>query len=161
MNLLQFLSLRCGKSLLLVAALLFFCPTLAGSTELVLFDQGGKEIFSAQLPEDTFAIRYIHSVAQTPVTDFFRADPPDIVLDRTQYRDFGAGLPHAPSQGQRMQVIDGNIVISGYNMRMPQFDLRVGRVAGHTLLIPETRGVREVPLASVAQPGQAVTLKVR
>lgn len=35
-----------------------------------------------------------------------------------------------------MSTGDGHIVISGYHKALPSFDVRVGRIAQHTLLLP-------------------------
>lgn len=46
-------------------------------------------------------------------------------------------------------------------MALPSFDVRVGRVANHTLLLPEEGGgQKEIPLNSLLEPGQAITLTV-
>lgn len=112
-------------------------------------------------PKRGFAIRYIHSVALSPVTDYFDIKGKDIVVARTEYMDFGAGLPHAPEKGQKMRAENGHIIIDDINLVMPEFTLRVGRVARHTLLLPNAHGFDELPLAEIAAPGAAVTFKIR
>lgn len=104
-----------------------------------------------------FAIRYTHSVALTPVEDHFVITDGVIHLDRTVYQDFGAGLPTAPEAGQRMSAAAGHLVISGYARPLASFDVRVGRVAGHTLLLPPDAGGGEVPLTELGAPGSALT----
>ncbi|MBD5538602.1 MAG: DUF1850 domain-containing protein [Desulfovibrio sp.] len=104
-----------------------------------------------------FAIRYTHSVALTPVEDHFVIRDGVIHLDKTVYQDFGAGLPTAPEAGQRMSAADGHLVISGYSRPLARFDVRVGRVAGHTLLLPPDAGQAETPLADLAPAGSALT----
>ncbi len=65
-----------------------------------------------------------------------------------------------------MSTGDGRIVISGYHKALPSFDVRVGRFARHTLLVPregaadgETaqESACEIPLVTLAPPGSAVT----
>lgn len=113
---------------------------------------------------ESFGIRYIHSVALTPVTDIFTVKEGAIWLERTIYQDFGAGLPHEPQQGQKMTQEYGKITISGYNRRLSAFALRVGRVANHQLLIfadsPEAP-VETIPLNSLARPGDVINFSVR
>lgn len=108
-----------------------------------------------------FGIRYIHSVALTPVTDWFTVSDGCLYLEKTVYQDFGAGLPHMPEGGQRMSTGNGKVVISGFHRALPRFDLRVGRVARHTLLLPAPGGGRhELPLDRVAPPGSALTFRI-
>lgn len=107
-----------------------------------------------------FAIRYVHSVARTPVEDWFAVSDGCLYLEKTVYQDFGAGLPHMPEGGQRMTTADGHVVISGFHRALPRFDLRVGRIARHTLILPDAGGWRELPLDRVAPPGAALTFRV-
>lgn len=129
---------------------------------LVLRDSSGRELFSRSVPDGSrFAIRYRHSVALSPVEDWFNVSGGCIYLEKTVYQDFGAGLPHQPGPGQRMYTENGKVIISGYHMPLPSFDVRVGRVANHTLLLPEEGGaLQEIPLNSLLEPGQAITLTV-
>ena len=110
---------------------------------------------------DVFGIRYIHSVARTPVTDWFAVNDGCLYLEKTEYQDFGAGLPHMPEGGQRMSTGNGKVVISGFHRALPRFDLRVGRIARHTLLLPAAGGGwHELPLDRVAPPGSALTFHI-
>lgn len=134
---------------------------------LVLKNADGAVLFSCPARDGlTFGIRYIHSVAKSPVEDWFRVSHQTIFLEKTVYQDFGAGLPHTPGPGQTMSTGDGHIIISGYHKALPSFDVRVGRIAQHTLLLPREGAAegksalgmtREIPLAELAPPGSAVT----
>ena len=137
---------------------------LAASAEdarlrLELRDARGALLWSAPAREGTtFAIRYRHSVALTPVEDWFAVVNGVIELQRSEYQDFGAGLPHAPEQGQSMRVEGGRVIMDGYHRPLPSFDVRVGRVARHMLLLDDADGRRmAVPLDSLARPGQVIT----
>lgn len=130
---------------------------------LSLEDESGKRLYSKRAPDNNeFAIRFIHSVAKSPVTDYFIIKDGKIFLDKTVYHDFGAGLPHAPEGGQRMKAQNGEISITGFNREMPDLEVRVGRVADHTLLIFDGKDKpEEIPLASIAKPGSVIVFKVR
>lgn len=128
------------------------------ASELCVLDAAGAVAGAWPLAEGQgFAIRYTHSVALTPVEDHFVIRDGIIHLDKTVYQDFGAGLPTAPGPGQSMSAADGRLVISGYARPLESFDVRVGRVAGHTLLLPSGAGQAEIPLAELAPPGSALT----
>lgn len=125
---------------------------------LELRDARGELLWSTSAREGmTFAIRYTHSVALTPVEDCFAVVDGVIELQRSEYQDFGAGLPHAPEQGQRMRIEGGRVIMDGYRRPLPSFEVRVGRVARHTLLLDDASGVRRaLPLDSLARPGQVI-----
>ncbi|MDE7241351.1 MAG: DUF1850 domain-containing protein [Desulfovibrio sp.] len=148
-------------ALILGAALLL--PPAAGAAdegagELCVLDAAGAVAGAWPLEEGQgFAIRYTHSVALTPVEDHFLIRDGIIHLDKTVYQDFGAGLPSVPEPGQRMSTGDGRIVMSGYARPLESFDVRVGRVAGHTLLLPPGAGRPETPLPELAPAGSALT----
>lgn len=148
-------------ALLLGATLLLPPPASAAegaAGELCVLDAAGAVAGAWPLAEGQgFAIRYTHSVALTPVEDHFVIRGGVIHLDKTVYQDFGAGLPTAPDPGQRMSVVDGRLVISGFARPLERFDVRVGRVAGHTLLLPTGAGPAETPLADLAPAGSALT----
>ena len=131
--------------------------------QLVLSDSTGKELLAVPMGEgDEFAIRYTHSVAQSPVEDWFSVEDGIIYLEKTVYQDFGAGLPHNADEGQIMDFGGGRISISDFHRALPAFDLRVGRTANHTLLLEQDDGTtREIPLNTLIKPGQAVTFAAR
>lgn len=149
-------------TLLAVFCLLWADPAAARS-QLVLSDSAGKELLTVPMDEgDEFAIRYIHSVAKSPVEDWFSVEGDTIFLEKTVYQDFGAGLPHEADQGQVMNFGDGHISISGFHRPLPTFDQRVGRIANHTLLLEQDSGKkREIPLNTLVRPGQAITFAAR
>ncbi|MBD5417553.1 MAG: DUF1850 domain-containing protein [Desulfovibrio sp.] len=146
-----------GLCLLLLAPAAAFAAQGA-SGELCVRDAGGALVGAWPLGEgEGFAIRYTHSVALTPVEDHFIIRDGVINLDKTVYQDFGAGLPSAPEPGQQMSAGNGRIVMSGYARPLKTFDVRVGRVAGHALLLPASAGGGEVPFTRLAPSGSALT----
>ena len=126
---------------------------------LVLLGENGEHLFTCPAPEGfAFGIRFTHSVALSPVEDWFSVRDGVIHLDKTVYQDFGAGLPHEPEPGQTMTAENGRIVISGYDRPLPSFTVRVGRIANHSLLPPPSCGAgAEIFLKSLAPAGSPVT----
>lgn len=152
---------------LLAAVVTLSClpPAVAatvGQRQLQLRNAQGALLFSQDMDDNAvFGIRFLHSVALSPVEEWFRLEKGAIVLEKTVYQDFGAGLPHAPGPGQTMTCQNGHLVMSGYHRRLPTFDVRVGRVANHVLLLPGADGaVARIPLNTLAPPGSAVTFAI-
>lgn len=139
---------------------------------LTVRNEAGVIVFSNPLSAgQEFGIRFVHSVALSPVEEWFVAEDGLLALQRTVYQDFGAGLPHEAAKGQRMTFAQGQIVLSGFTLKLAQMDVRVGRVAEHQLLLTGAAGRERVgaeakeqtcvfPLTAWAPPGSALRFAV-
>ncbi|MEA3240885.1 MAG: DUF1850 domain-containing protein [Pseudomonadota bacterium] len=104
------------------------------------FDSG-KIILSLKVKSgDRVTIRYIHSVDKKPIFEQFRLDPErGLVLEKTWFRIFGAGLGHWPGHGQLTQK-DGWITIDKMNYTLGSFVLRIGSPGvDHTIIYHQQR----------------------
>ncbi len=113
------------------------CPEAATAPRLVVSDfTSGKIIASLPVRTgDRFVIRYIHSVDKTPIFEQFRLDEEKgIILEKTWFKMFGAGLGHWPGHGHLTQ--DRNwITISDINRPLGRFVLRIGSPGvDHTII---------------------------
>lgn len=132
------------------------CLYMGFKTSLCVRNAVKELVFFSPLPAgQDFCIRFIHSVAKSPVEEWFKVQGGKILLDRTVYQDFGAGLPHEASTGQHMAFDDGVVTISGYNMPLPELTVRVGRVAEHILLLEQDEAP-QTPLRGKARTVRAV-----
>ncbi len=125
---------------------------------------GSHVLYLTQLPEKSrFCVRFKHSVALTPVEEWFVAHNGQVALKSTVYEDFGAGLPHDIAEGQSMKVDDGKVIITGQKMFMYAMYVRVGRVAEHELIIEKERGVpfHSFRLDTLAKPGEALKFSIK
>jgi hypothetical protein len=106
---------------------------------------------------EEFILSFTHSVNRRPVYDTIRVARDHVVVVKSRYDSFGAGMPeHSTAEGTFRVAEDGWIEWT-INRAMPEVVVRVGRVANHTLHL---KG-REIPLASLAPPGTAVALRSR
>lgn len=106
--------------------------------------------------DETFTIRYIHSVDQTPVFEVFGADPQGrLALQATFFQMFGAGMGHW--QGRGVVDYDGEWTwIRDINETLGSFILRIGvPEVAHTLIYRD----REINL-SQKWPHRRVLLKI-
>jgi hypothetical protein len=91
-----------------------------------------KIIFTEKIkPDDEFTMRWMHSVELQPWEEIFRiSDKYHIILDRTRFKSFGAGVPdHA---GNKTEIKDGYVVFSGINREMPDLRYGISDFAKHT-----------------------------
>jgi len=127
---------------------------------LTLEDETGAVVFVRPVHKgDRYTVRFIHSVARTPVDEIYEIAPDASVLRETVYDMMGAGLPHEPLEGQTFTTENGKYRISGFNMRIPALTYRINTVvADHTLLI----GGDVYPLKKLTSaPGKPLTFRVR
>jgi hypothetical protein len=111
-----------------------------GGAALLVCDYSSKEIL-LKTPlnyGESFTIRYIHSVDQSPVFEVFTARKGEgLVLRETYFRMFGAGMGHWEGHGKIVQ--EGRwIRIRDIHQPLGSFILRVGsQGVAHTILMGE------------------------
>ncbi|MEA1921391.1 MAG: DUF1850 domain-containing protein [Pseudomonadota bacterium] len=101
---------------------------------------------------DKFTIRYIHSVDKTPIFEEFRLDrEKGLVLEKTWFTMFGAGLGHWPGHGKLSQDSEW-ITIDNIEQPLDSFILRIGSPSvGHTIIYHD----QEINLSRLAPGARA------
>ena len=83
-----------------------------------------------------FVINYTHSVNKGRVHDFYAPSGGDLLLYKTEFVSYGAGMPElAETEGAVFRVIDGTYEISNINRRLPSLVMAVGVIAEHSICI--------------------------
>ncbi len=105
--------------------------------QLVVSDYSTTEVIANLKVEagDKFTIRYIHSVDKTPIFEEFRLDQKQgLVLEKTWFKLFGAGLGHWQGHGDLSQNADW-ITIDNIEQPLGSFILRIGAPSvTHTII---------------------------
>jgi hypothetical protein len=136
-----------GVLVIVVAFLLFYplYPVLR-----VTSVKKAKLLFCARMAEnEEFVLSFIHSVNKRPVFDTLRMEGNQLLIVKSRFDSFGAGMPEGSQMGQ-----DGWLewVV---NRPVPEVTLFVGWVANHSLRV---KG-REIPLTELAEPGTLLSLR--
>lgn len=122
---------------LLVLTIIFSLFVFKVTVLQVLDYQAAEIIFEKQIDEGTeFSLKYLHSVAQTPVIEFFEIKDGKILLTGTEYQSYGAGLPTAGGQGNYI-IKNDKFIITEINQILPQIMLRVSDYARHEIIFAE------------------------
>ena len=102
---------------------------------LIIEEVKGDRIIYQSLVEQgqEFAIKYTHSVENTPVWDYFKVAGTEIILTGTKYMSYGAGLPFLKKDDYSLE--DDKFIIEEINKRLNEIPLRVSDYAKHKLLI--------------------------
>ena len=142
---------------LVVAAGAFIFVPRHVTLEVVPTDTERRALCAKMRDGEEFVLSFTHSVNRRPVYDTIRVARDHVIVVKSRYDAFGAGMPeHSTAEGTFRVAEDGWIEWT-INRPMPEVVVRVGRVANHTLHL---KG-REIPLASLAAPGTAVALRSR
>lgn len=120
---------------LILISLLISGPWLIKSDSLVVQNaDSGQVIYQQQVsPELNFAIKYTHSVENTPVWDYFKVTKGQLFLTSTKYMSYGAGLPFLDKNDYVVE--EGQFIIKDIDTKLEQIPLRVSDYAKHKLLI--------------------------
>lgn len=120
--------------------------------------RGGRVVFCARVqPGQEFVLSFVHSVNRRPVYDTLRVEADHLVIVRSRFDTFGAGMPEASTQDGTLSVAEDGWLEWTVNRPTPEVTVRVGRVADHTV---HYKG-RDIRLSDLAEPGSALTLRVR
>lgn len=123
--------------------------------ELVPAGPGPPLLCAKMRAGEEVVLSFTHSVNRRPVYDTLRVARDQLVVVKSRFDAFGAGMPeHSTAEGTFRVAEDGWIEWT-INRPMPEVVVRVGRVANHTLRL---KG-RDLPLAALASPGAAVALR--
>ena len=134
--------------LVIVAAFFLFYPLYP--VLRVASVKKAKLLFCARMAEDEeFVLSFIHSVNKRPVFDTLRIEGNQLLIVKSRFDSFGAGMPEGSQMGQ-----DGWLewVV---NRPVPEVTLFVGWVANHSLRL---KG-REISLSDLAEPGTLLSLR--
>ncbi|MHC1727095.1 MAG: DUF1850 domain-containing protein [Syntrophobacteraceae bacterium] len=127
------------------------------STLQVIDDKKGGILLCATMSVgEEFTLSFMHSVNKRPVYDTLRAQGDHLVIVKSRYDAFGAGMPESSTEDGAFAVLPDGWLEWRVNRPVPEIIVRVGRVAEHTLWI---KG-RETRLADLAEPGNALVFRV-
>ncbi|MFO7665745.1 MAG: DUF1850 domain-containing protein [Desulfobacterales bacterium] len=106
---------------------------------------------------EEFTISFIHSVNRRPVYDTLRVENDHLVIVRSRYDSFGAGMPESSTGEGTLSIAKDGWLIWTVNRSIPDVTVRVGWTAEHILHIRD----RKIHLSELSAPGSAITLRVQ
>lgn len=107
---------------------------------------------------DGFVISYTHSVNKGRVHDFYGTDGGMLVLEKTAFVSYGAGIPEASeTDGARFAVTDDGYVIENLHRRLGRLVMAVGVTAEHTMTVRD----KEVLLRTLFAPQTSLIFEIK
>jgi hypothetical protein len=125
--------------------------------EIVDAGSGRVVLCSRVKPGEEFVLSFVHSVNRRPVYDTLRTEADRLVIVKSRFDSFGAGMPESSTSEGTLTVASDGWLEWVVNRPVPDVTVRVGRVANHTLHL---KG-REIRLSDLSEPGSALTMRVR
>ena len=145
-----FLVILMGAAL---AALVFWPRYLV--LDLARTDSRAPVLCAEMHAGEEVVLAFVHSVNRRPVYDTIRVAGDHLVVVKSVFDTFGAGMPEASTGEGTLRVAEDGWLEWTINRPMPEVVVRIGWVANHTLRL---KG-RQVALADLAPPGTAVALR--
>ncbi|MHC1758837.1 MAG: DUF1850 domain-containing protein [Negativicutes bacterium] len=113
-----------------------------------------KWVFCASVHEgEEFILSFVHSFNRRPVFDTIRVEGDHLLIVKSRYDSFGAGMPETSAGDLQLRIADdGWLELTGINRSMKDITMFAGTVANHSLRIRD----KEFPLIDMVRPGTSV-----
>jgi hypothetical protein len=138
-----------------LAAVLLYPQRLV--LEIVQAETGKVVLCADMAVGEEFVLSFIHSVNKRPVYDTLRAARDHLVIVKSRFDSFGAGMPETSTEQGTFRVAKDGWLEWTINRPLPEVIVRIGRVANHTLRL---KG-QETRLADLAEPGTPLAMRVQ
>jgi hypothetical protein len=146
-----------GFGALAIAAVAFFYFSPRDPILTVTAVRDGRRLLCSRMTEgEEFILSFVHSVNRRPVYDTIRVEGEHLVVVKSRFDSFGAGMPEASADGMRLQRGQDGWLEWIVNRPMPEVTFFVGWVANHSLRL---KG-RDIALKELAEPGTLVALRI-
>jgi hypothetical protein len=123
--------------------------------EVTRADSGQMVLCAAMAAGEEFVLSFLHSVNRRPVFETLRVEADHLVIVGARYDSLGAGMPEASTEQGTLRWTDDGWLEWTVSRPVPEVVVRIGRVAGHTLLL---KG-RHIPLADLSEPGTPLAFR--
>jgi hypothetical protein len=144
------------KKIIAIIILILLLLTNFYSINVLTFEHFQEEeiLLTFKVEEgDEFIVKWIHSVELTPWEEIFRIDSNNnIILDRTRFQQFGAGVPDFA--GKTVEIKDGYITYGEINQKIPLLPYGISNFAKHTLVFNDV----EYPLYELVPDGDRINI---
>jgi len=151
----------------IAAVALFFVSCQSHKTRhtgpvLEIRDAGSGKIYGRWPLEENeeFAIEFIHSVNQSPVREFFRAEDGMIRQLAVRFFSFGAGMQSDLEGGLTFSRDGDAMVLSGYKTSFKELNYIVGTVSDHLLFIYDKTNIETVSLRDLCGRNAHITIRI-
>lgn len=140
-----------------VGAAAFMWWPLFPVLELTDLKRESVVLCSHMADREEFVISFTHSVNRRPVYDTLRVDGGRLVIVKSRFDAFGAGMPDASTPDGSLRVAENGWLEYTIERPVAEVTVRVGWVADHRLRLKGS----DIPLSDLASPGSPLSFQVR
>jgi len=120
--------------------------------------KSGRVVFCAPVTDgEEFLLSFIHSVNKRPVYETLRVAGNHLLIVKSRYDSFGAGMPEASTQEGSLKLGSDGWLEWTVNREVPEVNLFVGWVANHSLRLKD----REIFLADIVEAGTSLSIRAQ
>ena len=120
-------------------------------------DDNGKVLrYTRMRLGEEFILSFTHSVNKRPVYDTLRVKKDYLVIVKSRFDAFGAGMPDSSTKEGTLTLAQDGWLEWITNRPVPEITVRVGWTADHKLHFKD----KEIRLSDLSEPGTPVTLRV-
>ena len=121
--------------------------------------KSGEIVGSIPVSErEEFTITFIHSVNKRPVIDYYRVEGMQLVVFKSRYDSFGAGMPETSIDGMVLkQETNGMLELANINRKLDVVTIFIGTVAQHSIQIKQ----QDIPLEKFGQQGEPLEFQIK
>ncbi len=106
--------------------------------------------------DNSFTVKYIHSVERTPVWEMYTMDDGEIILRETVFQSYGAGLP--ATSPYDFDIVEDGFRLYNIDQKMTNLVYRTGAVrANHELMV----GGKPYFFVEFSEPTEAVKFETQ
>lgn len=105
-----------------------------------------------------FYISFNHSVNRTPVNEYYRISEGKLLLVKSTFYSYGAGMPEIGEYGSsEPKIINGMVQIDNINKEFQRFTIFAGTYANHSM----NTNNNNIPFSRFVEPQTPVTFEVK
>jgi hypothetical protein len=144
-------------ALLTVAAFAFFYLFYPRLLVLeITAAKSGRMVLCAQMAEgEEFVLSFVHSVNRRPVYETLRMAEDHLLIVKSRYDSFGAGMPEASTADGKLTVGAEGWLEWTVHRAVPEVRLFVGTTARHSLILKN----REIVMTDLSAPGTSLSMQ--
>lgn len=122
-------------------------------------NKSGYIVFQDKLKKyEEFYVSFTHSVNRTPVNEYYRVSGDKLILEKSSFYSYGAGMPEVGEYGSgEPSIVNGVVQLNKINKEFEKFTYFAGTYANHSLNTDNTK----IYFTQFVKPQTPVTFEIK